>query len=274
MAPGDHDTESTALYLTAFSNGKAMEELEKIQLLRQADLFRPLSDRSIEQLAAGSRLGSFGRKSRIASAGTYSPGIRLIRSGLVKLSIYSQQGQEKVIAMLDLGKAFGQAEIFSGQPFHYEALSISKVELLTVSRDTVRLVSQVDARFNRALVECLSRQFDALVRDIKYASGYTVSQRLVSFLLYRAAEQDGKEALVELAFTKSALASRLGMSPESFSRTLRYLQDRGLITVRVRRIRINDVQALSDLLTESLRNGTSLMHLPGDEPHDEQALQH
>lgn len=243
-----------------------MTELEKQDLLRRTDLFGPLSEQSIEQLAAGSQPTSFARKAIIARAGTYSPGIRLIRSGLVKLSIYSQQGQEKVIAMLDRDKTFGQAEIFSGQPFHYEACSISKVELLTVSRDTVQRVSQADARFNRALVECLSRQFDALVRDIKYASGYTVSQRLVSFLLYRAADQAGSQPMVELAFTKSALASRLGMSPESFSRTLRYLQDRGLITVRVRRIRINDVQALSDLLTESLRDGTSMMHISGDEP--------
>jgi len=251
-----------------------MKELEIVELLRQADLFNSLSDQVIEQLAAGAQLSSFGRKSEIAGAGTYSPGIRLIRSGLVKLSIYSQQGQEKVIAMLDRGKAFGQAETFSGQPFHYDARSISAVELLTVSRDVVRRVSQTDIHFNRALVECLSHQFDALVRDIKYASGYTVSQRLVSFLLYRAAEHSGKKAMVELAFTKSALASRLGMSPESFSRTLRYLQDRGLITVRVRRIRINDVEALSDLLTESLRDGTSLMHLSGDERYEDPACQH
>ncbi|HKL51088.1 MAG TPA: Crp/Fnr family transcriptional regulator [Wenzhouxiangellaceae bacterium] len=251
-----------------------MNEVEKQDLLRRADLFSTLSQQSIEQLAAGSQTSSFARKSPIARAGTYSPGIRLIRSGLVKLSIYSQQGQEKVIAMLDRDKAFGQAEIFSGQPFHYEAHSISKVELLTVSRDTVQRVSQTDARFNRALVECLSRQFDALVRDIKYANGYTVSQRLVSFLLYRAEAQSDKEAMVDLAFTKTALASRLGMSPESFSRTLRYLQDRGLITVRVRRIRINDVQALSNLLAESLRDGTCLMHLSSDRPYRAPARQH
>lgn len=251
-----------------------MNELEKIDLLRGADLFRPLADSSIEQLAAGSKASCFSRKAQIARAGDYSPGIRLVRSGLLKLSIYSHQGHEKVIAMLDRGKAFGQAETFSGQPFHYEAHAISRVELLTVCRDAVRLVSQTDPQFNRALVECLSRQFDALVRDIKYASGYTVSQRLVSFLLYRVAEQPGNEALLDLGFTKSALASRLGMSPESFSRTLRYLQDRGLITVRVRRIRINDVQALSDLLAASLRDGTCLMHISGDHSFEDQAWQH
>lgn len=251
-----------------------MNELDKIDLLRQADLFSPLGDRSIEQLAAGSKSSRFGRKAPISRAGDMSPGIRLVRSGLLKLSIHSHQGHEKVIAMLDRGKAFGQAEIFSGQPFHYDAHSISKVELLTVSRDAVRRVSQTDTRFNRALVECLSRQFDALVRDIKYASGYTVSQRLVSFLLYRAEAQSGRQAMVELAFTKTALASRLGMSPESFSRTLRFLQDRGLITVRVRRIRINDVDALSDLLAESLREGTCLMHLSSDQPFRAPVLRH
>lgn len=235
-----------------------MKDLDKRELLGSAELFSPLSDESIELLAAGSRLDSFGRNSQIACAGDYSPGIRLIRSGLVKASINSHHGHEKVIAMLDEGKTFGQAEIFSGQPFHYDARSISRVDLLTVARDAVLEVSRNDARFNRALVECLSRQFDALVRDIKYSGGYSVSQRLVSYLLYRAAEQAGAEALVELPVTKVVLASRLGMSAESFSRTLRHLQDRELVTVNRRRIRIHNVQALSDLLAESLEDGAEI----------------
>lgn len=235
-----------------------MNELERIELLERAELFSLLCDESIKQLAAASRLDSFGRNSQITSAGDYNPGIRLIRSGLVKLSINSHHGHEKVIAMLDEGKTFGQAEIFSGQPFHYDARSISRVELLTVTRDAVRAVSRTDARFNRALVECLSRQFDALVRDIKYASGYSVSQRVVSYLLYRAAEQAGNEVLIELEFSKLILASRLGMSAESFSRTLRYLQDQKLVTVDKRRIRIHDVQALSDALAESLEGDTAM----------------
>lgn len=236
-----------------------MKDLEKRELLRRADLFSSLSDDSIELLAAGSYLSSVVRKTQVVCAGDHSPGIRLIRSGLVKLSIFSHDGHEKVIALLGRGKAFGQAEIFSGRPFHYEARSISRVDLITVSRDTVQTVSQSDARFNRVLVECLSRQFDALVRDIKYASGYSVSQRLVSFLLYRASGQPGPEALVDLEFTKSALASRLGMSPESFSRTLRYLQDRELVAVKHKQIRIPDVQTLSDVLAESLQDGRAMM---------------
>ena len=234
-----------------------MKELEKKELLQRSELFGSLSNQSIEQLAAGAQLSSFGRKSQISCTGDYSPGIRLILSGLVKLSICAPHGREKVIAMLDRGKAFGQAEIFSGQPFHYEACSISRVELITVSRDTVRRVSQSDASFSEALLECMSRQFDALVRDIKYASGYSVSQRLVSFLLYQAAGQSGNKAGVQLAFTKAALASRLGMSPESFSRTLRSLQDLNLVTINHRHIKIPDVQALSDLLAESLQEGSS-----------------
>lgn len=231
-----------------------MKETDKSEILRRAALFSPLPERSIEQLAAGSQLSSFAPDTQIACAGEYSRGIRLIRSGLVKLSIYSHHGQEKVIAMLDGGKTFGEAEIFSGQPFHYDARSISRVALLTVARGTVSQLSRTDVHFGRTLLECLSYQFDALVRDIKYASGYSVTQRVVSFLLYRAAEQTGTEVLIELPFTKSALASRLGMVPESFSRALHRLQERGLVTVKSRQIRIHDVKALSCVLSESVQD--------------------
>ena len=236
-----------------------MKELEKKESLQRSELFGSLSDRSIELIASGAQVSSVERKAQIVSAGDYSPGIRLILSGLVKLSIYSHHGHEKVIAMLDEGKAFGQAEIFSGQPFHYDARAIRKVDLMTISRESVQTVSQSDGQFNKSLVQCLSRQFDALVRDIKYASGYTVSQRLVSFLLYRASGQSGSEALVELGITKAVLASRLGMSPESFSRTLRYLQDRKLVSVENKQIRIHNVRALSDSLADSLHDGNSMM---------------
>ncbi|MAT50291.1 MAG: hypothetical protein CMK32_03795 [Porticoccaceae bacterium] len=243
-----------------------MKEIDKAEMLRGAELFSPLSERSIEQLVAGSQLSSYGPDSHIACAGEYSRGILLIRSGLVKLSIYSQHGQEKVIAMLGEGKTFGQAEILSCRPLLYDARSISRVELLTVGCDTVHKVSRIDARFGLALAQCLSHQFDALVRDIKYASGYSVLQRVASFLLYRAAEQTGTEALVELPFTKSVLASRLGMAPESFSRALRRLQDRKLVTAKARWIRVHDMEALSNVLSHSPRGDISMRRSSGNAP--------
>jgi Predicted transcriptional regulator len=58
--------------------------------------------------------------------------------------------------------------------------------------------------------------------------------------------KDGAE--LELAIGKNVLASRLGTVPETFSRTLKKLQDDGLIDVRGKRIRIVSAGDLFSIL--------------------------
>jgi CRP/FNR family transcriptional regulator len=55
-------------------------------------------------------------------------------------------------------------------------------------------------------------------------------------------------AVLELAIGKNVLASRLGTVPETFSRTLKKLQDDGLIDVRGKRIRIVSAGLLFSIL--------------------------
>jgi CRP/FNR family transcriptional regulator len=54
--------------------------------------------------------------------------------------------------------------------------------------------------------------------------------------------------VLELPIGKNVLASRLGTVPETFSRTLKKLQDDGLIDVRGKRIRIVSAGSLFSIL--------------------------
>jgi CRP-like cAMP-binding protein len=61
-----------------------------------------------------------------------------------------------------------------------------------------------------------------------------------------AAADDGPGArVVVLPTSKQVIASRLSLTPETFSRALRDLADRGLIRVDGRRIVVSDVAALA-----------------------------
>ena len=71
-----------------------------------------------------------------------------------------------------------------------------------------------------------------------------VGARLARHLL--DLRRDGGAA-VELDSTKAVLANRLGTIAETLSRTLRKMQDRGLITVAGRRIVLDDVDGLEEL---------------------------
>lgn len=229
-----------------------------LSLLQNSELFGRLDTTSLAALAEKSRFVEYARKESIVAPAERPQGIYLVESGLVKLVFYSYRGHEKSIALLGAGKAFGQAECFSGKPMHCHALCLLPARVLLLGKTAVRSMAETNAQFGLCIIDCLSRQYDALVRDIKYTSGYGASQRIVSFLLYRAAAEDELSGVVELETTKAAVAGRLGLSPESFSRTLRYLSSRGLITVHKRTITIPDIPRLEDLLEKSLDEGRPL----------------
>jgi CRP-like cAMP-binding protein len=79
-----------------------------------------------------------------------------------------------------------------------------------------------------------------------------VEARLVLFL-YEELKNRGispKDGVaLELGVSKNVLASRLGTVPETFSRTLKRLQDEGLIAVRGKQIRIVSAGRLFSLLS-------------------------
>lgn len=223
-----------------------------------AEIFSTLSSESIETLANGAQLIRASTGTVLTRAGDESQGIHLVVTGLVKMAFYSLHGQEKVIAMLDAGKSFGQAEMFSGIPFHYDAQALTQSQLVFIPRQSALEVSKTDPAFLEALLVSLGRQFDALVRDIKYSVSYSAPQRVIGFLLSRTNGTNDGSADLELAVTKGALAARLGIAPETLSRTLGFLLQNQFITMNNRQIKVHDVAQLRDLLRKSLREGASL----------------
>jgi CRP/FNR family transcriptional regulator, transcriptional activator FtrB len=81
-----------------------------------------------------------------------------------------------------------------------------------------------------------------MLLDLKSLKVRTSIERLADWLI-NAGEANGNEEF-RLTFGKRTLASRLGMTPECLSRSLRTLADRG-VTVSGRKVMITDRAALA-----------------------------
>jgi CRP-like cAMP-binding protein len=74
-------------------------------------------------------------------------------------------------------------------------------------------------------------------------------QRVIGYLLgdqNRAGEQTPESMVVTLPVSKAAIASRLSLTPEYFSRVLHELESAGLIHVDKRDIHITDTAKLAE----------------------------
>lgn len=227
---------------------------EALQLLNDAELFSGLQTDSLIALARSARWHDLAARETLVRSGEGSRGIYLVESGMVKLTCFGPRGNEKVVALLDAGKTFGQAELFSGREFRYEILTVRKSRVIVIPGIVVRSVVQHDAQLAQNLLECMGRQFDALIRDIAGSAALNASQRVVAYLLARVDKDSGENpetpASLHLPVTKAALAARLGIAPETISRTFAMLEASQLIEVRRRDITILDRNALESLLSD------------------------
>ena len=164
--------------------------------------------------------------------------------GYVKLAIPTERGQEKVVEFLSPGDAFGESALLPGHRAIADAQAIKTCELLALEREDVMVAMSQAPVFAQQLVTNLSQRVESLFRDMESVSLRSALQRVVEYLLRQP--RVGNQA--RLSFHKRAIASKLGLQPETFSRSLQQLVADGLISVRGAHVVIHDADKLQAML--------------------------
>ena len=209
-------------------------------------LFQEMQPPELQRLAQGSQLREFARGADIFRIGTPCNEFHVTVSGQVKLFAISPAGQEKIIELLGPGNSFAEALMFMERPYIINAQALTDTLMLSVSREAVLREIQGDAQFCMRMLAGLSRRLHGLVNDVQAYSLHSGVERVIGYLM-RDLPEDGGDATtsVQLPVSKASIASRLSMTPEYFSKVLRELEDKGLIEVDKREIRLLDTQRLS-----------------------------
>ncbi|NOY15547.1 MAG: Crp/Fnr family transcriptional regulator [Gammaproteobacteria bacterium] len=171
----------------------------------------------------------------------------LILTGQIKLFRLSPDGNEKVIEIFTAGQTFGEALMFLERPrYPVCASALNDTEIISLnSKDFVSMLKEsIDSCF--LLMGVMSLRLHGLIREIDVLSLQNGTRRVASYLLELAGT--GQDSF-DLHIPKGVMASRLSLKPETFSRIIRDLHDRGILTVTRRNIKIHkrgELQAISD----------------------------
>ena len=214
--------------------------------LSMLPLFQEMRTEELQRLADGSRLRQFARGEDLFRIGEPCEEFHVTVSGQVKLFAISPAGQEKIIELVGPGNTFAEALMFMQRPYIINAQALTDTLMLSVSREAVTREILNDSQFSMRMLAGLSRRLHGLVNDVQAYSLHSGVERVIGYLM-RDLPDDGGEAAasVLLPVSKASIASRLSMTPEYFSKVLRELEDKGLIEVDKREIRLLDTQRLS-----------------------------
>ena len=186
--------------------------------------------------ASGARRGEL-----IARRGAQLPGVFVVVSGTVKLSLRSTEGDERVLRIVAAGEPFGEPTALLGKPCLYDAVALTDAKLLSVPAQAIFTLLTRDQRFARRMVVALAERSFGILAEFAAATTQRGAQRLAGYLeSLLAREGTTDSSTVQLPVSKTVVAARLGMKKETLSRLLRQFATEGIIDVSRREIAIRD----------------------------------
>lgn len=189
-------------------------------------LLAGLPEPSLRRLLNAARIVRFERGKLLFGEGRIPDEQQIVLSGIVDLARL-EGARECTTMMMAAGDVLALAAASSSEPFLVSARALTVVRILAIDTEAVRAEAQLTPAFAMNMVKVLSGQWRVAHRIILDLKCRSPSQRLAAFLL-RLHDATRPGTVAEIPFSKRQLAARIGMQPETLSRTLQTLAANGL----------------------------------------------
>jgi len=211
--------------------------------LRRTLLFSRLSDAQLARVARGAVRVHLDEHEGLFEQGEPALRFYVVLSGQIKLYRLSPGGAEKIIEIVTPGHSFAEALMFMDYPVYpVSASALQPTRLVSIDarefKDLLR--ESLDTCF--LIMGDMSQRLRGLVKEIDDLTLHSATCRVAGYLVNASRESGGA---LSLKLPKQVLASRLSVTPETFSRILRKLTDRGLIEVERDVVHITDREGLT-----------------------------
>jgi len=158
--------------------------------------------------------------------------------------LYTCKGKkDAVVLIMWPNDVFMPAAALYDEPYLLCGRTLAPSRALLMNAPHVRREVARHPELAERVTRVIAGQFRMAVRHIKDLKLRNGPARLGAFL-YRLAEETGKNGYADLPLPKAVLASRLGLTAESLSRSLHTLSEHGL-AVRGSRVIVTDRERLS-----------------------------
>ncbi|AEA33097.1 Crp/Fnr family transcriptional regulator [Hippea maritima] len=155
-------------------------------------------------------------------------------SGLIKIFKTGEDGKEIVLNIAKEGEMFAEVVLFLKNIYPASAMAITDTLLLSIN--THHLFERIKRKpeFAMKLLGIFAQRIKYLVEKIKELSGEDAEEKIINYLY----SLKDKNNTVVLDIPKKDIATLLGLTAETFSRTLKRLSSKGLIKMNAKRIEL------------------------------------
>jgi CRP/FNR family cyclic AMP-dependent transcriptional regulator len=229
------------------SNKKELEYLKEIPVFLNLpdELLRMIHNHTIER--------RFRKGMIIFLEGDKGEGFHYVKSGKVKVLRTSDDGREHIIKILDAGEIFAEVLMFNNMPYPATAVAVEPSCIGMIRNVDLEQLVLANNVLALQLIKALSQRLIYAQQKIKNLALNDVMSRTVEILLRLSQEQGSKldNGIIEIALdlSRQDLASLVGTTRETVTRTLSSLKKDKIIDFDGNKIRILDMDYLIHLIS-------------------------
>jgi CRP/FNR family cyclic AMP-dependent transcriptional regulator len=224
-----------------------MDTDKAAQLLTRTRLFHDLPEDVVVKLAERAVERSYKKGHLVFNQGDFGESLFVMISGLIKVFVTSEDGDEMVLVTLRPPDVFGEIALIDGRPRSAAAEALEATTVLELGRGPFLELVHRSPSMTEALLRSLGgllRRLTEQTADLVFLDLHgRVAKLLVGMVDAREVSSDGFTEL-DWELTQSDLASMVGGSRQSVNQILRSFVRRGYLEMQGRKFVIRNLEGL------------------------------
>ena len=222
--------------------------LSDLQIIRQVAVFRDLTPETFGKIIAPATAVELKAHDILFEQGDPATAFFVMIEGWTKHYRINYSGEETVTHVLTKGDSFAEAVALTGARFPATAEAVTDARIVRVPAGNIANWIMKDPDIALAMIASSSQRVRELTLHIEQLKAKSGVQRVAEFLMSLTNAESGP-CLIALPYDKTLVAARLGLRPESLSRTFSKLRSIGVV-VHSEHVSVSDIAKLHRLAAD------------------------
>lgn len=217
----------------------------EIRRIRSLPLFEGLAPQVLDDILSEGVVRVRSRGTEVFFEGDPADRFFIVLSGWVRLYHMNESGHVTTVEIFGPGESFaeGAMHMKTGYPASAEIIATGRLLEIPTHSFKSRLRADPDLALN--MLGSMAIRLKGFITRQERMETLSAPQRVATFLLRFVDAEATGGAIVELPYDKQLIAGRIGMTPETLSRSFHRLGDIG-VTVQADEIHIENVRQIRE----------------------------
>lgn len=218
-----------------------------VMAMRECVMFSGMNDTQFDTILRYAKLIIKPAEYMLFQQGMPLTHVYFVYQGAIKLSRSTVKGDEKIIEVVLPGRTFAEGVLFKGAPkYPVTASTLKSSTVVSVDGRQFLTLMKSSNELCISMLAHVSLRLHWMVKELDKQTLHNASFRIVDYFLTQVPESGCDHFELILPVTKRDIASRLSIKPETFSRALKSLEKKGLISVHEKTIVLTNISKIKE----------------------------